>query len=451
MSTKRQILLGIFIVIVTLTSLAFASDISSLIRDLGDRNKEKAKDASDKLARIGKPAVGHLIVASISNNKHRKRYGARALRGIGQDAADAIPALSKLLKDRDTRTREYAVEALGNMVLQAPQVLPMLEKAKKDRSKDVAEKARLAIEKIKTALTDGKKLAEIVKYRLNLNNVGNKCTSLVLEEESPNQYKGVAEFEDGLKSQVVIKVLGAKVQYSLGDEFKTDVKKADGSSSESASKEAREAKSNESKKAISQENEIILLSSKIKELEETVRSQRQIIERLNGELAESRKKLADIAKNVQIVRGDDSTERTKKSLVDSNPLVAGVMYSTLPGYELTTIGKAFNSFFANPKWELKVAKNGAKFVEFSGRLKDTLYLTINVKLGSIFGEGEVDLSWEKGTVLVKFALSHDSTSFELWSIELPPTSTGFIFTLRSSDWEDRESMEKLLRKIYAIQ
>jgi len=203
MSTKRNILLAIFIVTVISTSLIFASDISSIIGDLGDGNNEKAKDASDKLARIGKPAVGHLIAALSSNDTQRKRYGARALRGIGQDAADAIPALSKLLEDRDTRTREYAVEALGNMVLQAPQVLPMLEKAKKDRSKDVADKARLAIEKIKT-----------------------------------------------------------------------DVKKADGSSSESASKEAREAKSNESIKTISQENvspTTVKSSSETKESNEIIK------------------------------------------------------------------------------------------------------------------------------------------------------------------------------------
>lgn len=448
MSDKRKILLGIFIVTVTSTSLIFASDISSLIRDLG--NKEKAKDASAALAKIGEPSVPALIKALEGRNKYRKRYAARAIREMGQPGSKAIPALVKLLKEWDVPTREYAVEALGNMVLQAPQVLPILEKAKKDRSKDVAKKSKLAIEKIKAAFTDGEKLAEIVKYRLNLNNVGKKCTSLVLEEESPNQYKGVAEFEDGLKSQVVVKVLGAKVQYSFGDEFKTYVKKAHSLSFESASKEAREAKSSESKKVISQKNEIILLRSEIKQLEETVRSQRQIIERLNGELAESRKKLEDIAKNVQIVRVDDSTEKTKKSLFEANPLVAGVMYSTLPGYEVTTIGKAFNSFFANPKWELRIAKNGAKFVEFSGQLKETLRLTVYVKLGGPLGGGEVALSWEKGTVLVTFALSHDSTSFNLWAVELPPTSTGFIATLRNSEWEDSESMEKLLRKIYAL-
>jgi len=61
MSTKRNILLAIFIVTVTSTSLIFASDISSLISDLADWNKEKAKNASDKLARIGKPAVAQLV------------------------------------------------------------------------------------------------------------------------------------------------------------------------------------------------------------------------------------------------------------------------------------------------------------------------------------------------------------------------------------------------------
>jgi len=235
MSDKRKILLGIFIVTVTSTSLIFASDISSLIRDLG--NKEKAKDASVALAKIGEPSVPALIKALEGKNKYRKRYAARAIREMGQLGSKAIPALEKLLKDWDVPTREYVVEALGNMVLQAPQVLPILEKAKKDRSKDVAKKSKLAIEKIKAALTDGEKLAEIVKYRLNLNNVGKKCTSLVLEEESPNQYKGIAEFEDGLKSQVVVKVLGSKVQYSFGGELKTYVKKADGSLRKSVSQE----------------------------------------------------------------------------------------------------------------------------------------------------------------------------------------------------------------------
>ena len=115
------------------------------------------------------------------------------------------------------------------------------------------------------------------------------------------------------------------------------------------------------------------------------------------------------------------------------------MYSTLSGYEYTTIGRAFNTYFANPKWELKVAENGAKTVEFSGRLKGLFNF------------------WEKGDmIIVKFALSHNSKSFELWSIELPPKDTNYGLlsnglNLRKSNWEDRETIEDLLNKIYAIQ
>jgi len=431
---KKLILVMNLMFCLSFGSPALANNIETLIKELG--RESKAKDASKDLAEIGKPAVPALIQALEGKNKYQKRYAARSIREMGQTGSDAIPALEKLLKDRDVPTREYAVEALGNMLLQAEHVLPMLKKATKDKNKDVAEKANRSIQKIQTALTDKKCLADIIKSRLNA--TGKRCTSLVLEEESPNQYKGVAEFEDGLKTQVVVKVSGSKVQHSFGGELKTNVEKADISSSESASKEVKETKSSESK-AISQENEIILLMSKIKQLEETAQSQRQIIERLNGELAESRKKLADIAKNVQIVRVDDSTEKTKKSMYDSNPQVAGVMYSTLPGYEYTTIGRAFNTYFANPKWEFKVAENGAKSVEFSGRLK------------GLFSY------WEKGDmVIVKFALSHNSKSFELWSIELPPKEVlyGLLsngLNLRSSDWEDRETIEDLLNKIYAIQ
>lgn len=215
-------------------SPALANNIETLIKELG--HKSKAKDASKSLAEIGKPTVPALIQALEGKNKYQKRYAARAIREMGQTGSDAIPALEKLLKDRDTQTREYAVEALGNMLLQAEHVLPMLKKATKDKNKDVAEKANRSIQKIQTALTDEKCLADIIKNRLNT--TGKRCTSLVLEEESPNQYKGVAEFEDGLKTQVVVKVSGSKVQYSFGRLVANDKETKDFSQEHSPQKEA---------------------------------------------------------------------------------------------------------------------------------------------------------------------------------------------------------------------
>ncbi|MHC4326937.1 MAG: HEAT repeat domain-containing protein [Planctomycetota bacterium] len=128
-----------------LTSAAFGDDIASLIEQLGDRNKNKAKKASDELAAMGEPAVPELIKALSSKDRRRGRFAARALRQIGQDAADAIPVLSESLKDSDALTREYAIEALGKMVDQADRVIPVLTEATNDRDKDVRDQAKIAI------------------------------------------------------------------------------------------------------------------------------------------------------------------------------------------------------------------------------------------------------------------------------------------------------------------
>lgn len=231
---KKLILVTNLMFCLSFGSPALANNIETLIKELG--RKSKAKDASKALAEIGKQAVPALIQTLEGKNKYQKRYAARAIREMGQTGSDAIPALEKLLKDRDTQTREYAVEALGNMLLQAEHILPMLKKATKDKNKDVAKKANRSIQKIQTALTDEKCLADIIKNRLNT--TGKRCTSLVLEEESPNRYKGVAEFEDGLKNQVVVKVLGAKVQYDFGKLVANDKETEDFSQEHPPQKEA---------------------------------------------------------------------------------------------------------------------------------------------------------------------------------------------------------------------
>ncbi|MHC4637321.1 MAG: HEAT repeat domain-containing protein [Planctomycetota bacterium] len=144
---KKSIIISVMLVLfVGVSSVSFASDVSSLIKDLN--KKDKAKEASEKLAKIGKPAVPALIKALTGKKKYQKRYAARAIREMGQAGSDAIPALEKLLKDWDTKTREYAVEALGNMVQQADYVIPILKKAQGDDNKEVRKKAKRAIMRI---------------------------------------------------------------------------------------------------------------------------------------------------------------------------------------------------------------------------------------------------------------------------------------------------------------
>ncbi|MFA5784275.1 MAG: HEAT repeat domain-containing protein [Phycisphaerae bacterium] len=153
------IILSLFLFI---SAASFADKISSLIDDLGDWNKDKAKQASDKLAAIGKPAVPFLIKALESNSRNKKRYAARALRNIGQDASDAIPALSILLKDNDAQVREYAVEALGQMHDQAETMIVILQNAMADSNKDVRSKAIMSVLTLKKHIEQTKNRQEDV-------------------------------------------------------------------------------------------------------------------------------------------------------------------------------------------------------------------------------------------------------------------------------------------------
>jgi len=132
-------------------SLTYAYDVPSLIDDIGSKNKLKARSASDKLAKIGKPAVPELIAALSDNNQNRKKYAARALREIGPDASDAIPSLGALLGEENAHTREYAVEALDKMPEHVAQVIPILQKFTLDADKNIRQKAHKSIEKMKEA------------------------------------------------------------------------------------------------------------------------------------------------------------------------------------------------------------------------------------------------------------------------------------------------------------
>jgi tetratricopeptide (TPR) repeat protein len=198
-----------------------ADDISSLIDDLSDWNKDKAKQASDKLAAIGKPAVPYLIKALDSNSRNRKRYAARALRNIGQDASDAIPTLSILLKDSDARTREYAVEALGRMFKHADMVIPILKRAMDDSNKEVRTKAKLAFISLSNRELRTEEIMDIVKEQINSSISENKCIFIELKKDKAdnNKYHGYIKFENGTKFHISVISNKQDVRYGIGDEF----------------------------------------------------------------------------------------------------------------------------------------------------------------------------------------------------------------------------------------
>ena len=129
-----------------------ADDVPSLIKQFNSWSTDKAKKASDELAAMGKPVVPEVAKALSSKSRRRGRFAARTLRQIGQDAADAIPALSESLKDSDALTREYSVEALAKMLRQADRLIPLLQEMTDDEDEDVRAQAKLAVVRLTEAL-----------------------------------------------------------------------------------------------------------------------------------------------------------------------------------------------------------------------------------------------------------------------------------------------------------
>lgn len=155
--------------------------------------------------------------------------------------------------------------------------------------------------------------------------------------------------------------------------------------------------------------------------------------------------------NVEVGRETESGELYLKANL---PFVASIPATTFPGYDYITIRKAFETFFAKPKWALRISDNGAKMVEFSGLLKEDLLL---IEIGDDpFGNTDdvfrlaygvtPSWLWKKGEqVSIRFVISIDGESFEFWSVqrgEDPPT--------RANDWEKQAMIGKLFEVIYEL-
>lgn len=145
---SKRIILAFAVLSLVFFATAKGEDVTKLIDQLGSWNKDKAKEASDKLAAIGKSVVPE--VAKVVNEKSRRkgRFAVRTLREIGPDAADAIPELIEALDDSDALTREYAVEALAQMGRQADLIIPVLHKVANSKDENLREQARLAIKQL---------------------------------------------------------------------------------------------------------------------------------------------------------------------------------------------------------------------------------------------------------------------------------------------------------------
>jgi hypothetical protein len=149
------------------------------------------------------------------------------------------------------------------------------------------------------------------------------------------------------------------------------------------------------------------------------------------------------------VTSDNDSYLFHAQMPKGNP-VPRIKNSTLSDYESTNIGKAFDAFFAEPKWEFKEARNGARFVEFTGTLKKDIPLSLPqdpLTLGLLaLTDGVTDWKLKRGDlVTVRFAISSDDSSFGLWSMKINDGEE-----TRYDDFESMKRIEEILDHIYAI-
>jgi HEAT repeat protein len=115
------------------------------------------------LVKIDRQAAAGVAVPMLVEALDGKRYGihlhepaasslrkqaASVLGQIGEEARDAIPALTKALGDADVGVRQQAAKALGDIGTPARQAVPSLRKALMDRDEAVRSEANEALRKI---------------------------------------------------------------------------------------------------------------------------------------------------------------------------------------------------------------------------------------------------------------------------------------------------------------
>jgi hypothetical protein len=151
--------------------------------------------------------------------------------------------------------------------------------------------------------------------------------------------------------------------------------------------------------------------------------------KLNGQ-KEDKKTLQQVTR----ANGDDD--------IAYDSMTEVVTRAFLPDYEQTPIGDAFNAFFANPKWEFKVAPNGVKYVIFSGRLKTPVQIESNTVIGGRY----IPQTILKETLITfKFVIKPSTyRKFEIYSVDVEEDGYG-----RQVEMGQRQ-VDSFIKAIYTL-
>jgi len=97
------------------------------------RNPRVRDKAAPMVVQYGKSQVPPLVEILETTKSSGVRFSVvRALGSFGSEAADAVPALCKVLKDKDWSKRDVAAEALGKIRGDMERTIPALMEALKD-------------------------------------------------------------------------------------------------------------------------------------------------------------------------------------------------------------------------------------------------------------------------------------------------------------------------------
>ena len=106
------------------TSKANPKEIASLIEKLKTNDERELYIVTQKLQKIGEPAIPALIEALQDKNLLVRQSAAEVLKLIGRPA---IPALAKALKNSDANVRSSAASAWSDIKTAVPQLVPLLK------------------------------------------------------------------------------------------------------------------------------------------------------------------------------------------------------------------------------------------------------------------------------------------------------------------------------------
>lgn len=122
--------------------------VSVLIQNLKSEDNRTVQRSAQTLAAVGETALPFVAAALRDPDPFVRINATSAIRLIKDPSTRKISSLMQLLNDQHPLVREEAILALGDMGAEAKEALPVLSKSLKDPNNDIRASASKALQKI---------------------------------------------------------------------------------------------------------------------------------------------------------------------------------------------------------------------------------------------------------------------------------------------------------------